>query len=300
MQRISILIAIGALIAVVILFPNMFQETKYSYQNSAISEIVEEETEPLLIKRTNILVLGNDSRPGETKSRSDTIMLVSLDQETNQLAILSIPRDTRVEIPGRGYDKINSAYYHGGPQLATEAVEELLNIQVDYYVSTNFEGFKNIIDILGGVSINVPQRMYYPAEGINLKKGEQILDGDMALQFVRFRSYPLGDITRVEQQQLLVKAIVKQSLQLGNLSKLPRLFPQFEQAVETNFRVSDTIFLMRLIKHFESPNIVSSTLPGNFLKIRGVDYWQVDPVYTQETLNSLFSGQTTDKIVLAP
>jgi len=259
------------------------------------------ETEKIILpERTNILVLGDDARPGEGRSRTDTIMLISLEEKSKQMAILSIPRDTRVAIPGRGYDRLNAAYAYGGADLTIQTVAELLDLEIHYYIHTNFDGFKDIIDTLGGVTINVDRNMYYPLEGIHLKKGEQLLDGDKALQFVRYREYPLGDITRTEQQQRLLKAIANETLQLSTFIKLPKLLPQLEAAVDTNFSITDALLIVRLAKQFESPDIVTQTLPGTFQTINGIEYWQVNIDEAKKVVRDLFKGITTSQIFISP
>jgi LCP family protein required for cell wall assembly len=141
-------------------------------------------------KRVNILLLGIDARNGETISRSDTIILASIDPELKRVAMVSIPRDTKISgSSAGGMDKINAANVIGGPQLAVSKVEELMGEKIDYYIEVDFKGFKQIIDTVGGVDINVDQKMYKPSEGINLKPGQQRLDGDGALAFVRYRDY---------------------------------------------------------------------------------------------------------------
>jgi len=153
--------------------------------------------------RINVLVMGVDARKGEKMARADTMMLCSVDTEKNLVSILSIPRDTRVRVPGQGWEKINSTTLFGGPSLAMRTVSDLLGgIKVNNYVITNYDGFKDIVDALGGVTIDVKERMYHedPQDGgiytINLKPGIQRLNGDKALQFVRYRGYALGDIGR--------------------------------------------------------------------------------------------------------
>ena len=114
-------------------------------------------------ERLNVLLLGIDAREGETNARADSVMLVSIDRETRKIAVVSIPRETRVEIPGHGTDRVNAANRLSGAYLARETVEKLLDLEIPYYVKTNFEGFQDIVETLGGVKINVDKRMYNPA-----------------------------------------------------------------------------------------------------------------------------------------
>jgi len=143
--------------------------------------------------RINVLLLGSDDL--DNIGRSDTIMVLSLNPRLKHVAVLSIPRDSRVEVPGHGLDKINSAYAYGGVELAQKTVEQFLGVHIDYYAQVDFNAFVEAVDELGGVDIDVPdpfgtgkgmvKHTYY--ESINLKPGYQHLDGKQALQFARYR-----------------------------------------------------------------------------------------------------------------
>jgi LCP family protein required for cell wall assembly len=125
----------------------------------------------------DLLLLGTDAREGEAAGRTDTIILASIDTEKGQVFLLSVPRDTRVNIPGYGWDKINSAFAYGGPEMTTRVVSSLLGVPLRYYVLVDFNGFKRVVDTLGGVTIDVEQDMYHEdpednrAYQIDLKKG---------------------------------------------------------------------------------------------------------------------------------
>ncbi|GBF35371.1 cell envelope-associated transcriptional attenuator [Desulfocucumis palustris] len=253
--------------------------------------------------RKNILLLGMDARQGETKARTDTMMLASIDTEKNQLAVVSIPRDTRVEIPGHGMEKINSTTLYGGPELAMETVSKLVGVRVEDYVITNYDGFKEIIDALGGVSMDVEKRMYHydPQDGgiytIDLQPGVQRLDGEKALQFVRYRGYELGDISRTEYQQKFLTALAKEVMQAGTVLKLPKLLPKINDAVATNINLTDMVKLANAARKMTEANIVTQTLPGTFLDYKGTSFWSVDPDQAQVMVARLFDGVKTDKVV---
>lgn len=255
---------------------------------------------PNLEGRLNVLLLGTDARKGETKARTDTIILVSVDKETNRIAMLSIPRDTRVQIPGRGMDKINAANVYGGPELATKTVSKLLGVPIDYYALTRFEGFKDIVDAIGGLDFYVEHNMYYhdPTDRtlINIKKGQQRFDGQKALDFVRFRSYPNGDIERTVQQQRFLKALAEETLQPSNVVRLPKLVYSVNKCVETNMGLSQMIKLAQAAKGLNDTEIVTQTLPGRFMDIDGVSYWHVEPTSAKKAVAMLLEGQTTDVI----
>ncbi|NPV93444.1 MAG: LCP family protein [Firmicutes bacterium] len=239
--------------------------------------------------RINILLLGMDARPGEDKARTDTIILASIDRDTKKVALVSIPRDSRVQIPGHGWDKINAAYLIGGPAMTQKIVGDLLGIPVPYYMVTNFQGFQGIVDTLGGVEINVEKRMYYPDEGIDLKPGLQRLNGKDALGYVRYRYDPLGDITRTERQQKFLTALAKEAVQMKTVTKLPKLIPQLKENVNTNLGFSDMLFLAQVAASIDPSNIATQTLPGDFLNIDGASYWEPDRVKAKTVVAELFN-----------
>ncbi|WP_066633883.1 LCP family protein [Desulfolucanica intricata] len=261
------------------------------------------ETEELPEGRINMLLLGMDARKGETKARTDTIILASIDARGRQAAMLSIPRDTRVEIPGHGYDRINSANVYGGPELAVKTVEKLLGVPIDYYVLTNFNGFTDIVDTLGGVTIDVEKNMYYydPTDDflIDLKKGTQRMDGEKAIQYVRYRNDAMGDIARTQRQQKFLKALAEEMLQPSTIVKLPKLVPEIKRNVQTNLGVMDMLALARAGKNMNDIEIVSETLPGRFMDINGLSYWGVDPEDAKVVVAKLFKGEKVSNVVQA-
>lgn len=257
-------------------------------------------------ERTNILLLGTDARPGETQTRTDTIILASIDPELNKVALVSIPRDTRVDIEGSTSDKINSANAVGGPELVAEKVEEIIGENIDYYVEMDFAGFKKIIDTIGGVDINVDQRMYKPSEDIDLKAGQQRLDGSQALAFVRFRDYALGDIDRTKHQQIFLKALGNEMLHAKNIVKLPALVKVVKENIDTNLGTADMLKMASWAPGFDSSSIIAQTLPGYFLDKRDTygnliqSYWIADQDKTEGLLEKMLSGQTVAVVSDSP
>lgn len=249
-------------------------------------------------KRTNVLVLGVDRRPGEEHSRSDVMLLVSIDPELRKVAVISIPRDTKIDNYNLGIDKICAANYVYGPQMAVKLVEKTLDTDVDYYVEMDFAGFKKIVDTLGGVSIDVPCRMYKPAEDIDLKPGRQHLNGRQALAFVRFRGYIQADIQRTAAQQQFIKALADQALQASTIPKLPTLIKQAGQYVDTDMEITDALRLASWAPGFNSDSVIAQTLPGNFYDVRDdngnlvASYWLADKDEAGALLDDLFSGKT--------
>lgn len=198
-------------------------------------------TEPV-----NILLMGVDARgfvKGEIP-RSDSMMVVSLDPVKKKYHLFSILRDTYVDIPGHKKNRINTAITHG-PNTAMKAVGELLGIPIQYYVYTDFQGFIKLVDAVGGVDFYVEKDMYYPSKAdkheydIDLKQGDQHLDGIKALQYVRFRHDATSDYTRTERQRAFFKAISDKFITTTSILKLPTIIEQVSPFVDTNLSVDD-------------------------------------------------------------
>jgi LCP family protein required for cell wall assembly len=228
--------------------------------------------------KVNILVLGLDERPGDA-ARSDTMFVIMLDTKTKHASILSIPRDTRTRVQGLGWDKINHAYAFGGIDLAKQATEGLLNISFDYYATINFDGFHKIIDSLGGLTIDVEQRMYYvdPYDDliINLHPGVQKLDGKKALHYVRYRDWD-GDIGRIERQQKFMKAVAKQAATPATLARLPNIIREGMASIETDMTISDTIGLVKILREASEKGLQTEMISGTPVLIDDIDYWVPD------------------------
>ena len=161
---------------------------------------------------TNYLLIGSDARPGETASRADVIQLVHVDEARENVWIIHFPRDLYVPVPGRGEDKINAAYAYGQSPLLVKTIQDLVGVKIDHVAKTDFEGFKNLTDALGGVRVINSQASPSYAEG------PLELDGTQALEFVRERkTLKEGDISRGQRQQAWLKGIMAQTLTPGVL-----------------------------------------------------------------------------------
>jgi LCP family protein required for cell wall assembly len=177
-------------------------------------------------------------------ARTDTILILTLDPRRHQASLLSVPRDLWVDIPGYGYGKLAIAYEVGGPRLATYTLQRDLGIPVQYYVALTFRGFSQLVDALGGVTIDVPQELQDPTYPcltttaycpIDIKPGTQHMDGAHALEFVRERhAFAQQDLTRVRDQQAFLTALRHQVLSLGTLFRLPTLIPVVRQDLITD------------------------------------------------------------------
>ncbi|MDY7013935.1 MAG: LCP family protein, partial [Cyanobacteriota bacterium] len=236
----------------------------------------------------NILVMGidrvPDAPPGSQASfdgHSDTMLLLRFDPTRQTLNLLSIPRDTQASIPGAGTTKINDANVLGGSQLAVEVVSETLNdISIDRYVRVTNDAFRQLVDLVGGIEVDVPYAMDYTDVTqrleIHLKPGRQILDGDRAEQFARFRMDRNGDIGRVQRQQILLKALRSRLQSPAMIPRLPQAARAMQQYVDTDLSWEEMLALVGFSVGLEKENIQMVMLPGRFgnpSEFGGVSYW---------------------------
>jgi len=231
------------------------------------------------IPEMNILLLGVDSTDGV--NRSDTIMVMHVDPVTKTIGIVSIPRDTLVVIPGVRIDKINHAYAFGGPELACATTTNFLNIPVNYFIKVKVDGLEQIVDRLGGIMVDVDQRMYYVdyAGGlfIDLKPGLQKLNGKQAVGYLRFRHDSQGDVGRIRRQQKFLQDLATQIAGTRNVVHVYQLLMDMMSCVETNLSTSQVLGLASLVRQsYEIGNIAVVSLPGSPATIDGVFYLQPD------------------------
>lgn len=240
--------------------------------------------------RINILLLGGDSRKKDEIHSADSLMIVSIDPATKKMKLLSILRDTYVNIPGYGEDRISRTITMGGSSMAMRTVEEWAGIPIQYYVYMNLPGFINLIDVIGGVDIEVEKNMNYVDSNddltsmyqIHLKKGYQHLDGIKALQYVRFRHDAMSDFARTERQRKFLKAVVKELLNTTTVKELPKLIHAIESYIETNLSADDIVKLATLCFEIDAEDITGTQLPPMEL-IREKSVNGKDVLYVEES-----------------
>lgn len=239
-----------------------------------------------------VLVLGVDQRPGDP-GRADALVLTRIDQALGTVQVLSLPREIRAEIPGRGTDRLYNAYAYGGARLTLQTVSRLMGVAVPYYVQLNLEGFRRLIDQLGGINLDVERRMYYqdPQQNltINLVPGPQRLTGEQALQYVRFRLSADGrhddEWRRTQRQQRFVKALLAQALAPANWPRTSELLRRAHNLVQTNIPATAQKDLALTL--YQARNkILHGIVPGQAAEIAGARYYLVDQAATDELLKS--------------
>ncbi len=234
-------------------------------------EIEKTLTKPVAGEPYWVLILGSDSREEDTdRARSDVMMLVRVDEKAKQVTLVSMPRDTKVEIEGYGTQKINAAYALGGAPLAIQTVEDFSGIKISHYAEIYFEGFSDLVDELGGVTVNVPEYANY--DDIELQPGVQTLNGEEALVFARNRkTYARGDFTRTDCQRILVQALVTKVLS-EPATEIPGTIEEASKCFATDMAVTDIIGLALNMQGLTSDDFYSAMAPSTTGMIGGASY----------------------------
>lgn len=220
-------------------------------------------------ERINILLLGSDARTPEHNGYTDSITILSIDKKTKEIFLLSIPRDTMVQIPGRGVGKINSAYAYGDINTTKTAVENFLNVRIDYYALVDFTSFKEMVDTLGGINMYVEPHISAVRPELNGKTGMSRLTGSEALVVLRFRQDSESEGGRMKRHREAIKAITDEILKPSNILKLPMILNQLRQNVKTDIPPVETTVIEKLITGFDIDNAKIEVVPGNYTNING-------------------------------
>lgn len=239
-----------------------------------------------------ILLLGSDTRPHD-KGRADTMMVLFLNPRLHRVAIVNIPRDLRVTIPGRGEDKINHSYAYGGPDLSRRTCEALFGVDIPHYIHCDFTAFVKATDMLGGVDIDVPdveghgRGMNYDDNWGNLhchlKPGFQHLDGTQAIGFVRYR-HGDNDFMRTKRQSQFLRAIFEQKLKVTNLPALLRTTSYVLRRLDTNVSWRDTVDLLRLSRAMQPGDLMTESVQIGDEMLGGVYYARLLETPFRETM----------------
>ncbi len=263
-----------------------------------------EKKEELMVAhdRTTVLIMGIDERT-EDVGRTDTLMLAMLDPATDRAALLSIPRDTRVRIQGHGFDKINAAYAYGKVPLAESTVENFLGVEVNHYLIIDTKAFVKVIDAIGGVDINVEERMYYEDpwddDGgllIDFQPGLQHMDGRKAITYVRYRDLE-GDAGRIRRQQAFMKACMERLVSPAVLASLPTIVQEISSSVRTDLSLTQLLALAGSLKKASEYGLNVDTVPGEYEYLGGICYLLPNVQKMRKTVANTLGIQVTDTML---
>lgn len=244
-------------------------------------------------KDVSEIQVGKDEATG---IRSDTMMLCKVNFKDGSIKIMSLPRDSRLKVKG-SLDKLNHAHSYGGMKLLMKTVREFTNLDVDYYVRVDYGAVKALVNAIGGVDVEITQKMKYhdTTKGMELhidfEPGMQRLDGDDAIRFLRFRSYKRGDEDRVVAQQYFLTQMIKQVLEPKNILSLPKMFDAYLKYIDTNMDPKIIYQGISLAGKLDSENIETMTIPGYGAtrKEDGISYYFVDAKGTKAMIEEHFS-----------
>ena len=252
-------------------------------------------------ERVNVLLLGVDTLENDDSgigTRTDTIMVLSIDPMTKTGFILSVPRDTRVEIAnGGGFDKVNHAHSYGGTELALSTIKNFLGIPIHHYVKVDYKALFKTVDDLGGIEVDVPVDMIYvdsaatPPLNINLKKGIQTLNGEQAMGFLRFRKgYANQDLGRIQAQQMFLDSLFKKIASPSSIMNIPKYLDTMSKYVETDMTMKNMLIIAKQALTIDTNRIEKKTVPGEPTMIGGVSYYSPDQEQLNLDLEYLISG----------
>ncbi|AOV08753.1 LytR family transcriptional regulator [Sporosarcina ureilytica] len=241
-------------------------------------EVSDKREVPIAFKKQDpfsVLILGVDEREGDS-GRSDTMIVLTVNPETNSTKMVSIPRDTYTEMVGRGFkDKLNHAYAFGGIEMAMDSVENLLDIPIDYVVQVNMDSFKDIVDAVGGVTIN--NTLNFREGNYSFPKGNIHLNGDEALAFVRMRyEDPRGDFGRQDRQKQVIQAVLREGASVNSLLNYKSIFGAISNNIRTNMTFDEMVDVQKNYRN-ATGNIEQLYIEkGSGQKMNGIWYYMMN------------------------
>ena len=306
-KKIIIAVIIIALVAAVsALGFYLYKESQKQAINADLHQLASEELKAVDEELTGekkafdepftVLLLGSDARADDPDAgaRTDTIILVRVDPTVNTVSMVSIPRDTRIELEGHGYEKFNAAYTYGGPSGTIAAVKKLTGIDIDHYAEINFEGLVGLVDAIGGIDVEVDEVIDDPDAGGHIDAGKQHLDGEHALILARSRAYVDGDYTRQANQRKVIMSIINKALtapatELSGLIQASTKFLKTDSGIDFDF-IYDLADQIRHNNDYEV-KIYTATIPSSTATIDQVAYVIADEAGVKEMMKLFKAGK---------
>lgn len=287
---IVLLVIVAAIIGLYVAFLSPIDQ-QLAFSSSEAQGLSQEESFHIVGAPYYVLALGSDAREGDTTSRTDTMILCRIDPIASKVTLVSIPRDTKVELEGYGTSKINAAYAYGGVTLATQAVADLTGVSASHVAVVHFDQMASLIDAIGGITVTVPVDVNDPNyTGLVMSAGTYQMDGETALLFSRVRhGFATGDFQRQADQQIVIEAIVDKILSLGP-TQIGGLMGEIGNVVSTDMRMYEILpLLLRFV--VTRPTMYSCSLPGEATYIGGVSYVVCDDTQVKQLMAQVDAGQ---------
>jgi polyisoprenyl-teichoic acid--peptidoglycan teichoic acid transferase len=271
---------IGGIVAVLLIGVGIYAYSIYHHvkqtaeqMHEPVNHTSDKRTDPVsLNKQTpiSILLIGVDERKGD-RGRADSLIVMTINPKKQSIEMVSIPRDTRTEIIGKGKkDKINHSYAFGGVEMTMATVEHFLDIPIDYYIKVNMESFRDIVDAVGGVTVNNPFAFTY--EGVTFPKGEITLNGEKALKYSRMRyDDPRGDFGRQDRQKQIIEAIIQKGAGFSSLTNYDEVLAAIGKNIKTNLTFDEMQEIQANYKEARH-HIEQLHITGKGTKINGIYY----------------------------
>jgi polyisoprenyl-teichoic acid--peptidoglycan teichoic acid transferase len=273
--------AIGSLLALLLLGIGAYNYSVYHNVKKTADLVHEPVKRPITVKRPkpislkkqdpiSILLIGVDERRGD-RGRSDSLIVLTVNPNKKSIKMLSIPRDTRTKIVGKGIeDKINHAYAFGGVEMTMSTVEKFLAVPIDYYIKVNMEGFRDIVNAIGGITVN--NQFAFTYEGVTFPKGEITLDGQKALKYSRMRyEDPRGDFGRQNRQKQIIEAVIHKGSRLSSLVNYQEILTAIGKNVKTNITFEQMKHIQTNYKDARE-HVEQLHIKGHEKKINGTFY----------------------------
>lgn len=258
-------------------------------------EVAKVISEPIPDEPVNFLLLGGDAR-GKEKPRTDTVIIAHVDCKKKKAVLISIPRDMRVQIPGKSKARVNAAYAYGGVSSTVKTVENFIDLPIHHYATIDFRGFEKIVDALGGIDIYLEEPLIDRKTKFGIPAGKQKFDGERALNYVRFRRDARGDFGRIERQQKFLKAVMSKALSFGSIIRMPRLIKIFTENAQTDLSASEILKYTRVARAVKKEDVEMVMLPGSSKSIGGASYVIPDEEKIADIIEAVKEGRSVGTV----
>ncbi len=282
-----VLVGVGVAAA---LYVNNLDSQMAEQDTEQAAAIQEELTTPVSDEPFYVMLIGSDTRDDGTGQRSDTNIVARVDLSTATVTLISIPRDTAIDLDGYGTQKFNAAYNYGGAAGSIKEAKELLGVDISHYAEIDFNGVVDLIDALGGVEVDVPMEITDADAGGHVDQGLQTLDGEHALIFARSRSYTTGDFQRTTNQRILIEAVINKIMSLP-ATELPGIVQKMAACVTTDMKVTDIVGYAQAFQKAGNLTMYSALIPSTTADLDGVSYVVCDTAQLSKMMTAVNAGE---------